>query len=93
MNFFDAFKKALIGNEPVVDTSPKLKTNETDWAKIAIHALVVGGVSAITVLAQYVSNTHWGEYNAIVIPVASTISTYLIKLIKSNDPIVPTETK
>lgn len=93
MNFFDAFKKALVGGGPVVDKSPSLTVDQRDWAKIAIHALVVGSVSIVTVLAQFVSDTHWGEYNALVIPVASTISTYLIKLLKSNDPVVPTETK
>ncbi len=92
MNFFDAFKKALAGGGPVVDKSPTMTVDQRDWAKIAIHGLIVGGAATVTVLAQYLTATNWGEWNALVIPAISTLSVYVQKLLKENDPI-PTDTK
>lgn len=92
MNFFDAFTKALTGGT-VVENTPTGVTNNADHAKVLVHGLIVGASAAITTLVEYGTGAHWGQYNAIVIPLVSMLGKYILQLLKNNDPVVPTETK
>ncbi len=95
MNFTDSVKKALTGG-PVVENTPSGVTNAQDHAKVLVHGLIVGASAAIATLVEYGTGAHWGQYNAVIIPLVSMFGKYLIQLLKSNDPIdvtPPTETK
>lgn len=89
MKFLELLKGAVTGSVPVVDSSPKLSVDKTDWVKILIHAGIVGASAAVTVLAQVVTSTNFGEYNAVIVPVVSTAITWVMKLLKNNDPFPP----
>lgn len=96
MSFTEAVKKAVVGGGAVVEDTPVGVTNSQDHAKVLVHGLIVGASAAIATLVEYGTGAHWGQYNAVVIPLVSMFGKYLLQLLKSNDPInpeVPTETK
>lgn len=90
MNFLSLIKGVLLGGvKPVTDTSGTLELNKVDWAKVVVHALIVGIAAAVTVISQVLSGINFGEYNAVVVPIISTVITWLTKFLKNNDPLPP----
>lgn len=87
MKFLKIVQTSLLGGGTVPDTSDKFEVNKTDWAKILVHCLIVGGSASIVALAEYASKIDVGEYNLFVVPVVSAVVLYVQKWLKNNDPI------